>query len=349
MPPNSTQRASATRARRRPKPSTPPRASQKKSSPPVQTLHGADGKPLPDRYQRAFGDGSFTEWSPTPVNKLRMLISGLSGQGKTTFAASIPNAWHLDFEGMANDVVSPRARQFRFAGFSKYDELLKMLVEDGNAGRAPCDHIIFDTLDEFYERVARYLGEKQYHEAIFGGEKGRPPSRDIRDWGEKGSGWQKLRAFVARTFDALSDAGYGWSALLQEYMDPDARELRPCLPDKSGAPIFRKGHIIAEIQRVHRVTTVTKKRTVRGKTISRPTTEARDAYVMGLGAISVERSTFAQAKARYLEFLPEEIILPAADAWTDVFVPAYESAILAARTNTLAPRTAPPNDEQETS
>ena len=307
-------------------PSTPGASSRSaRRSAPAHRITTGTGTEVPAkyiRYRNAEG------WMPTPVQAVRMFLMGEPGHGKTTFCMSNPSAWILDADGTCNDVTGGRARYWKCATLSDYIALIEDLVADGQAGRPPCAHVVFDTFDKFLELVLPYLTD-QVNATL------KTPIDSITDYGQRGKGWFKVRDLMVGWLTDLAAAGYGWTVTghVQETIavtgDVVTRTHKPVLPPSIIAALFRDAYYIGRISR-HAVTsqrqTGTRTRTVQGKAVERPVyaTTTTDQYLLQFSTVPGAADEWP-TKARYLDRLPSEIMVEGPAGW-DAFAAAYTAA-----------------------
>lgn len=269
---------------------------------------------IPGKYSELVVGG----WEPTPVQELQLLILGVQGHGKTTFGCSNPDAWILDFEGAAGNVRLGKAKRVKAVNMPALARIVDMLVED--AGRRPCKHLVFDTVDKFMELTILYLTDQinyQNADQIRRGEK--TPLNSVVHYGDRGAGWYMVRDHMMRVFTRLSEAGYGWTALAHEKTVRSEegtrviRELKPVAAPSILQAIWMESHFFGRVSREDRII-------VRGK---------------GADKVTAKKSTFTlefspttggEEKALYREHFDAPIPFGEADGWS-AFSGRYAEAI----------------------
>ncbi len=281
---------------------------------------------IPSRYAE-FGGG--IGWKHTPANQLRIFLIGSPGCGKSTFAASNPNAWVIDTEGRARDVVHGRAAYFYCPDAADYMKLLGQLVEDGKAGKAPCKHVVFDTIDAWVLQLVQFLTRTRLP----------ADSRadSILDL-PHGKGYALLQDEISRRLSALTLAGYGWTVVahIKETAVTDEqgnilryRKESNLFPSLRG-PLHMMSHIQGTVMREVVTPTVIKEITTpKGKVIKKPMQgEPKNVFLLSLrpGGARIEGER-TDAKNPYLGYLDEVMELPSKDGWAafeDKYVEAME-------------------------
>ena len=269
---------------------------------------------IPSRYKE-YGGG--VGWKYTPVNQLRIFLIGSPGSGKSTFAASNPDAWIIDTEGRARDVVHGRAAYFHCADTSDYMGLLSKLVEDGRAGKAPCKHVVFDTIDAWVLQLVRFLTATRLPKDS--------RADSILDL-PHGKGYSLLQDEISRRLSSLTLAGYGWTVVahIKESAVTDEqgnilryRKESNLYPSLRG-PLHMMSHIQGTIMRDTVTPTIIKRiKTPAGKVIEKPVLgEPRNIFQLSLrpGGARIEGER-TDAKNPYLNYLDEVMELPVKDGW----------------------------------
>lgn len=280
---------------------------------------------IPSTYKEFGGQ---VGWDFTPPEQLRMFVIGSPGSGKSTFAASNPDAWIIDTEGRARDVVFGRAAYFHCPHASDYVKLLSQLVEDGKRGKHPCKMVIFDTIDAWVLQLVRFLTEIRLP---------RDSKCDsILDL-PHGKGYSLLQDEISRRLSALTLAGYGWMVVahIKEVAITDEqgnilryRKESNLFPSLRG-PLHMMSHIQATA--IRKVITPTETKTItspKGIKIQRPVkSEPRNVFLLSLrpGGARIEGER-VDAKNPYLGYLEEVMELPIKDGWAS-FVEKYTNAM----------------------
>ncbi len=280
---------------------------------------------IPSRYS-AFGGG--VGWKFTPAEQLRIFLIGSPGCGKSTFAASNPDAWIIDTEGRSRDVVHGQAAYFHCTSAADYMKLLAQLVEDGKAGRPPCKHVVFDTIDAWVLQLVQFLTATRLPADS--------KCDSILDL-PHGKGYSLLQDEISRRLSALTLAGYGWTVVahIKETAVTDEqgnilryRKESNLYPSLRG-PLHMMSHIQGTVMRD--VITPTEIKTImtpKGKTIKKEVPgKPRNIFLLSLrpGGARIEGER-TDAKNPYLGYLDEVMELPARGGW-EAFCDKYQSAM----------------------
>jgi hypothetical protein len=157
--------------------------------------------PLPSGYAEL---GVTTGFNPIPPEKTRQVILGPEGSGKSYFALGIPRNLILDFEQGTRHMPSPRAHYIKITNYDSFLEIIKKVCEDGEKGTCPFDRITFDTVDQWVDVTARYMGQQMNKE---------DKESDIRYWGKEGAGYSRLNNNLFGVIKRLEVAGLAWTAI----------------------------------------------------------------------------------------------------------------------------------------
>lgn len=280
---------------------------------------------IPSAYAE-YGGG--VGWNYTPPEQLRMFLIGAPGDGKSTFAASNPDAWIIDTEGRSRDVVHGRAAYFHCPDAGDYMKLLSQLVKDGNAGKAPCKTVIFDTIDAWVLQLVRFLTKTRLPEGS--------RADSILDL-PHGKGYSLLQDEISRRLAALTLAGYGWwvVAHIKETAVTDEqgnilryRKESNLFPSLRG-PLHMMSHIQGTLIRKVVTPTIEKQiKTPSGKVIVKKVLgEPKNIFLLSLrpGGARIEGER-TDAKNPYLGYLDEVIELPVKDGY-QTFATKYSEAM----------------------
>jgi len=301
----------------------------------VTTRDGGDE--IPSKYAKL---GVKIGWDPTPANRLRLWVTGIAGHGKSTFAYGNDDAIVFDTEDTGGDIITAKARRIHHTSMDAYLKVIDMLVEDGKKGTPPCKHVVFDTFDKFIELAIDHLTDEH--------NKGntRNPVDSILEYGQQGAGWARLREFVGSILGDLYGAGYGWTVVghvqtKKSFVDGKVRwETRPVMAPSITAVVFRESQIMAHVTRIMRTKRIeTGIKTIKmksGKTREQTQVENRPVPDVYLELLPNPDGSGINdnVKARYMEYLPQRVKLPADGGWS-AFVESYEEAIEAAREDVL--------------
>lgn len=288
----------------------------------TQTVSAPGIASIPPKYEKL---GVRHGWDPTDLSRLKVLLTALPAHGKTSFVMSHPNAWVMDPENMAGDVLRPKAHRIYLPSMAKYEELFKELIADGRAGKHPCKTIVFDTIDKFVEIAIIHLTIEW--------NKSSRPIRSILEAGQKGYGWGLVQDYLFSFIRDIYDAGYGWIIVGHLKLSNPVHMVMP--------PAFQ-GYILKEAQYWGHLTRTTTSKveevgikyfeTSSGKKVPSPIKETvlTQHVTLSFQDLNPDPEKKRELKARYLEFLPPSIDIPQHDGWS-AFASMYNSAIKQAR------------------
>jgi hypothetical protein len=142
--------------------------------------------------------GTNAGYNPKPAEALRMFVVGPSGEGKTTFMASIPRNHILDFEKGADACTGSRSHYTAVKDYSHLMALKDKFILDSKNGSRHWDRITVDTIDELIAMIKHQLEEEKLVE-------------DITDYRSEGYGYNLImQRFWSIVLD-LEQAGYTWA------------------------------------------------------------------------------------------------------------------------------------------
>lgn len=283
--------------------------------------------PLPKEYVAL---GLTNGYNPVAIEDARLYITGLAGEGKTTFVSSIPDAWLIDFEGGADGIPNRRGAYFDIRKIAKqtgkdsciiYRMILEQLVEDGKKGKRPCRRVILDTHDAWVEMEGRrLLTEKSSGTKVF---------EDIGELGMKGHGHSLLQGRCRRILGDLEDAGYTWAVVghltYTTETDPvtyrETTKIRPVLSKGYVGPVIRMAELHVTIYSSTKVEKVDK--VIGDKVVKGASEEEITRY--HLFTRPTEAKTM-EGKRRGVPKLPGRLELPMIDGW-NVLKLAYQEAV----------------------
>jgi len=112
-----------------------------------------------DGYDEFLDDQSDKPKVAPTVGRLRMLVHGEVGHGKTHFFASFPHTAIFDFENKTGSVKhwGTGSKPFYFLDNQRYADLIDKLIADGHKGKAPFDTIVMDTGSSFHKFVFQQM------------------------------------------------------------------------------------------------------------------------------------------------------------------------------------------------
>jgi hypothetical protein len=279
--------------------------------------------------------GLTTGYNPRTLEDARLYVTGLAGEGKSTFICSIPDAWTLDFEGGDEGVPGRRGKYFdlRKAAraqkktiFEIYHMIMEKLLAAGKAGKPPCKRVVIDTHDAWVELMGqRLLVEKSAGAKTF---------EDIGELGMKGHGHSLLQGRCKNALVALEDAGYTWAVVghltYVTTTDPitykESTKIRPILSKGYVGPVVRKAELHVTINSstsVEKMDKVVNGRTFKG--IDEKSVTRYSIYTRPTEAKAME------GKRRGVPNLPAKMEVPMVDGW-QVLKTAYDKAVEESRT-----------------
>lgn len=228
--------------------------------------------PLPAEYVAL---GLTTGYNPCTIEEVRLYITGLPGEGKSTLVASIPDSMTIDYERGATGIPGRRSAYFNIFEAAKKQKktayeihrtILDKLMEDAKSGKPPCKRIIFDTHDGWVElETINFLKEKSSGAKVY---------EDIGQYGEKGAGHSLVQGRCRRILSALESVGYAWAVVghltYVPETTPDGKtqiNIRPILSKGYVGSIVRKAELhltINSMARKERVNQVVKGHIIKG-------------------------------------------------------------------------------------
>ena len=283
--------------------------------------------PLPAEYVEL---GLTTGYNPCTLEEARVYVTALSGEGKSTFLASIPGAVTIDTERGANGVPGRRggyfnifkiARESGKTAYEVYRAILDKLMEDGKANKRHWNRVIFDTHDGWVELEGVHLLEEKSSAAKV--------YEDIGEYGQKGHGHSLLQGRIKKILSELESVGYSWAIAghLTYVVETDpitykeSTKIRPILSKGYVGPIVRKAELHLTIN------SITKKEktdlVVKGRTLKGAKEEVVTHY--WLYTRPTERKAM-EGKQRGVPNLAGSLEVPMVGGW-DVLKKAYNEAV----------------------
>lgn len=283
--------------------------------------------PMPVDYLEL---GLMTGYNPCIIEEARLYVTGLSGEGKSTFVASIPNAVTIDFEKGVCGVVKRRsgylnifdaAKKTGKTAYDIYRTVLDKLIIDGKANKRHWGRVIFDTHDGWVELEATHL----LHEKSSGAK----TYEDIGEYGQKGHGHSLLQGRLKKILSELESVGYTWAIVGHlTYVvstDPitfkDSTVIRPILSKGYVGPIVRKSELHLTINSMTQKEKVDLK--VKDRIIKGGAEEVVTRYF--LYTKPTERKAM-EGKQRGVPNLPASMEIPLVGGW-DTLKKAYDKAV----------------------
>jgi len=144
--------------------------------------------------------GAEAGYNPKAAEALRLFIVGPSGEGKTTFAASIPDNLILDFENRADAITGAKSVRIKIKDYAHADAIVEKLKADAKKGNKRFKRVTIDTVDEFIAMIKHQIEEEKNVE-------------DVTDYRSEGYGYNViLQRFWSKMQD-LEQAGYSWAVV----------------------------------------------------------------------------------------------------------------------------------------
>lgn len=173
----------------------------------AQTIVTPAGVQLPKRYHNLATQ--VPQFQPPDPGKLRLFLQGLVGEGKSTFAASIPRACILDFENKYTAI--PRRGEgthvFYCADGDETEAIIDMLMADAEKDDRVFDTVVFDPMNGYIQQVRRLLTDRYVEAGLL------KAGSTITEYGKGGSGWDKVNQYVNAKLFEVYEAGHGWVVL----------------------------------------------------------------------------------------------------------------------------------------
>lgn len=202
---------------------------------------------LPDHWQKL---GGSMEYVPLPLELSRFYIWGPPKSGKSTFAASFPNAVHIDIEGGAHSIVHRRARWY-YAPVLHDGELTEVhrklggvsltSLMDALTRGSPFTTVIVDTFDALLDLALKEME--------------RTSGKTTKEAGWGTGGWTDVNNLALSWVRRLTGAGYGLVTLAHQKIETETigqKEisfLRPASSPGTYGPLFRDADYIMRIGR----------------------------------------------------------------------------------------------------
>ncbi len=141
--------------------------------------------------------GAKSGYDPKPAEALRLLIVGPSGEGKTTFAMSIPGILVLDFEDGAYGSPAPRGTRIKVKDYNHLVTILEKLKKEAADGKPTYHRIGIDTVDADVLILKHQLEQEKNVE-------------DITDYRSSGYGYNQINQRLWGMVLDLEQHGYAW-------------------------------------------------------------------------------------------------------------------------------------------
>ncbi len=239
-------------------------------------------------------------FQPLPPERARWILLGMKAVGKTSLCkARGKRTLILDMEQSAGNVRYGDADYIAIDSYKKLVVVLDRLKLDADAKRRRWDHICFDTLDVLQDLVIEQLSE----------EKG----QDIREFGTKGAGWNRVATKVGNLVRGVFTWGYGWTCCAHQHWvtvsDGQPERLRPSVTPGVFKALKNDADYICRLRWIM-------------KSVLGPATKGKGALmtqqrVLVMTTETREKSTKDTELARRVA-LPAEIELPITAMWQPV-------------------------------
>jgi len=267
-----------------------------------------------------------------PPERLRCYLLALPGAGKTTYAASIEGALHLDGEDSACFVSNPRNHRIAITNGKQLEDVIHLLEEQAGRKDNPFKHVVFDTIESMLLPSITYLTEQHNSRTT-------KKIADIREFGKDGAGWGRVNEYVTGLCRRVYAAGYGWTVcghLKEEQRHDNASGnkitvLRPLINDGIKGSLVRDSQYMMRLRKdVRKEPTVRK--TAGGQTIM--DSESVTKFMMDLTSPQTGDTITQMVKDRLGEYLP-----PAIDVTGDDGYRAFANAYMEACEKAMSSRT----------
>ena len=265
--------------------------------------------------------GLVAGYNPKLASALRLYILGPYNEGKTTFAASIPNNIILDFEDGANAIVSPNSVRIHIRDYAHLGQVIAKLQEDAKSKNRRWDRVTFDSIEEYIDLIKHQLEVEKKVE-------------DITEFGSRGHGYNLILQRAWSCVMDLEQAGYTWAVVghqkLKTEFNPaknkEETKIREAVYPGVAAKIKNKSDFQVTVYRLPRTIKSSKKmRTSTGQIITQPHEETTNIYYA-----STFTSNRGDGKARGVPTMDARFEIPLVNGW-EVFRQKYDTAVEAAR------------------
>jgi hypothetical protein len=271
--------------------------------------------------------GMDSGYSPKAPDKLRLWVTGPSGEGKSTFTRSIPNSVTLDFGDETGGIVEPRGFRIWVKSYDHYMKVTDKLIAEAGSAKPLATRVIFDNVDDWMTMIINRLQDEKSTAS--------KPCDDIMEYGSAGHGVALVRNRCWSRIQALFEAGLTWTCtgnLTEKHVTkPGSRDsttvLRPVV-FPSMASMFRRRaefHMVIYCKK-ETVPIMKKSKLPSGQVVEVEVgSETRPVYVCDC------RSTdAAEAKSRGVPEMKTRFQLPLVDGWK-VFSKEYLDAVEATK------------------
>jgi len=265
--------------------------------------------------------GVKTGYNPKLAEKLNIYILGPYNEGKTTFDASIPNNFILDFEDGANAVVGTNSVRVHIRNFPHFEEVIKKLLADAKSNKRHWTRISFDSIEEYVDLIKHQLEEEKNVE-------------DITDHGSRGHGYNLILQRCWSYIIDLEQAGYVWAIVghqkLKSEVNPATKKEETKIREAVYPIVANKIKNAADFQLtiyclVKTIRIQKKRKLATGQIIEQ--TEEQDKRIYFASSYTTDRG---EGKARGVPTMNDKFEIPLINGW-DVFKKLYDKAVEAAK------------------
>ena len=266
--------------------------------------------------------GMVAGYNPKPAEKLRIWVTGPSGEGKSTFLSSIPDHVILDFDDGASSVPGGRARRIHVQNYEHYKEITDKLISEAKGGKKIVNRVTIDTVDEWVGMITNQLQAEKGVE-------------DITEFGSQGHGWGLIRERCWSRLRDLEHAGYTWSCAghqsTKEETNPVTGKSRTVIRD-SVFPSFAKKILTRSdfkltVYCCPKSVDKKKRRKLPGGQIVEVPDGTEIQHIYYLTSLT---SAIQENKSRGVPSMERKFVIPLVGGW-DLFKEKYESAVAAAK------------------
>lgn len=300
----------------------------------TQTIETGTGAPIPSKYTGLRGARTFT-FSPPPAASLWLLVTGDVGEGKSTFAASVPRALINDFERKYTGIktLAPGSQVIGDVGANEtpwtlddYAKVWQMLLDDAKAGRRPFDTVVFDTLGGLCDLVKTDFTDKN------GGVSSDKPWKDFAHYGVDGAGYGAMNSWIMSWFTKLRNNGYGGIILAHRESRETAEGVTEIKTDGNPGVVkglYRMAEYSGRLMRRRSVARVQTTKIIGGRQVPQKETAVSYDYVLDLDVMPGEVGA-RESKRQHVPMEDPVIPVPEGAGWT-AFKAAYEASVEARR------------------
>jgi len=263
--------------------------------------------------------GATRGYDPRKAHELRLWILGPSGEGKSTFASSIPQTLILDFEDGVRAIPGQRATRIHVPNYDKYRTVVDKLLAEARVGKFTWKRVIVDTVDGWVQLMNINLSNELGID-------------DVTEMA-RGSGYSKLKKRCWADIAELEGAGYTWGCVghitSKNVVNPVTKQestvVSPLLYDSFASLIQMQADVQCMMWNIVKEEPKMEKMTLPGgqvKMIQKGTTHVSKYYM----SISEGGAGQGTTKARGVPCLSGKIEVPIVDGWQE-FARVYSDAV----------------------